>query len=348
MHAFYSDNVAGMCPELLAAIAAANEGYTPSYADDALTKELEAVVSAVFEAPAAVFLTATGTAANALSIAGLCPPWKRTLCHRRSHVMESEAGAPEAFGGGGKLTAPRDGPFDKLAARDIEAALRAFKPGDPHTPCFGLVSVSQVTEAGSVYSLDELREISAIVKRYGALLHMDGARFANALVATGASPADMATRIGVDALSLGIAKNGGAFCELVVLFDRAKAEEFRFRQMRAGQLLSKHRFLAAQALTSFRDGLWLKLAAHANRQAQALAEGLRAKTIELALDVEANLLFPLIEESRARRLSDDGHVIKTYDPAAFGRPDAEGSRVLRLVTSWKTTDADIQRCLDAL
>ncbi|MGE8944061.1 threonine aldolase family protein [Leptospira interrogans] len=345
MHAFFSDNVAGMCPELLAAIAAVNEGYAPSYADDALTTELDTVISSVFETPVAVFLTSTGTAANALSIAGLCPPWKRTLCHRRSHVMESEAGAPEAYSGGGKLSAPRNGPFDKLSVSDIETALRALKPGDPHSPYYGLVSISQVTESGSIYSIDELRKISAIVKRYGAHLHMDGARFANALAATGASPADMTTRIGVNALSLGIAKNGGALCELIVLFDRDKAAEFRFRQMRGGQLLSKHRFWAAQALAYFRNGLWLRLAEHANRQAKALAIGLQAKNIEMALGVEANLLFPLIEESYARRLIADGHVIKTYDPAVFGRPHAAGWRVLRLVTSWKTTEDDVQRCI---
>lgn len=349
MQSLYSDNVAGIHPRLLSAIAEANEGFAPSYAEDALTSELEAIVSALFGKPAKVFLTQTGTAANALSIAGLCPVWKRTLCHQRSHIMEAEAGAPEAFSGGGKLSTAKGG-WDKLSVEGVSAALSLGVPGDPHSPSFGLVSLSQATECGTIYSLQELKEIAATVRRHDARLHLDGARFANAIAAMGLSPAEIASEIAPDAISFGIAKNGGAFCDLIVLFDIEKAEEFRFRQMRSGHLMAKHRFISAQALACLREGLWLELANHANQQAAVLANALLARNFATVFDVKTNLLFVEIDPATANRLQRQGAPVKLYNPAAFGRDEAaaNGTKVLRLVTSWQTTDGDIARCLKAL
>ncbi|WP_439406595.1 threonine aldolase family protein [Bradyrhizobium sp. DASA03076] len=223
-------------------------------------------------------------------------------------------------------------------------------PGDPHSPNFGLVSLSQATECGTIYSLQELKDIAAIVRRHDARLHLDGARFANALAAMGASPAEIAAEIAPDAISFGIAKNGGAFYDLVVLFDIEKAEEFRFRQMRSGHLLAKHRFISAQALASLRDGLWLELATRANQQAAVLANALQSRNFEAVFDVKTNLVFVEIDSETADRLQCQDQIVKLYNPAAFDREEAaaSGAKVLRLVTSWQTTEDDISRCLEAL
>lgn len=248
MFDFFSDNTSSMAPEMLQSIIDANEGSLPSYAADRYTTEAHEVFSELFGREVAVFFVSTGTAANALSVASVCPPWKRVLCHSNSHLMESEAGAPEAAGGGMKLSAPRDRAL-KLSDHQVRNESIRYKTNDPHTARYGLVSVSQATELGTVYTIDELTALSAVAKRYDLRLHMDGARFSNAAVSLNCEAAEMSWKLGFDALSLGIAKNGGGLGDAIVLFDLAKAEELRFRQMRAGHLTAKHRFMAAQAVT---------------------------------------------------------------------------------------------------
>lgn len=349
MDRLFSDNMSPMAEPMLRAIVEANEGFEPSYAADNRTSELQEVVSDLFGVPAFVFLTASGTAANALSMAGFCPPWKRVLCHARSHVMEAEAGAPEAFSGGGKLTAPVGRP-DRLDVDEAEALFGRAVKGDPHTPAFGLVSLAQLTESGTAYELGEVSAIAALARRHGARVHMDGARFANALVSLQCSPADISVAAGVDVLSLGIAKNGGSFCDLVISFDSERAEEFRFRQMRSGHLLAKHRFAAAQALAYFRDGLWLELAAAANSRASEIATLLADRGVQTALPVRGNILFPLVNAEVVENIRAHGHRIKTQSPSLLGNHEAqdEGRVAVRLVTSWCTSSDDVKACLALL
>lgn len=337
---FASDNTSPMAPELFAALEEANAGYVPSYGEDQLSAAMWHAFSELFQREVAVFLTSTGTAANALSIAGMCPPWKRVLCQRFSHVMESECGAPEAFSGGGKLV-PVQGNSEKISAIDIDKEAGAALPGDPHAPRVGLVSMSQATELGTVYAVEEIAAIGSACRRSGAKLHMDGARFANASATLGHSPAELTWKAGVDVLSLGAAKNGGALGDAIVLFDLERAEEFRYRQMRAGHLVAKQRYLAAQMLAYLRDGLWLRLARTANQRASEFADMLARGGFELARPVQANELFALLPASLVNSLQNRGHRLKTIDARRLGRDANDLLHVVRFVTSWNTSRQDV-------
>lgn len=336
---FASDNTSGAAPEILAALAAANEGHAPSYGADPLTQRAAALVREVFEAPeAAVHLVATGTAANALSLAICCPPWATVYCHARAHVLEDECGAPEFFTAGARLV-PVGGDNGRMTPAALRAALESAQPNGVHGMARGAVSLSNVTESGTVYSVADLAALTAEARRFGLPVHMDGARLANALVATGASAADMTWRAGIDVLSLGGTKNGCLGVEAVVIFDPARSWEFELRRKRAGHLVSKHRFLGAQMAAWLEDGLWLRLAARANRAARRLAAGLSGRDgVTLASPAEANMVFVRWPEGTNDRLHAAGAHFYPWELDGHG----EGAR---LVAGWNTRDDEIDRFL---
>ncbi|MBL4918928.1 threonine aldolase family protein [Szabonella alba] len=332
---FASDNGATVAPEIMAAIMAANAAPSLSYGDDAATAALTATIRAVFEAPdAAVFLVSTGTAANALALAILAPSWSTIFCHRHAHIAEDECNAPEFFTGGAKLTLV-DGAHGRIAPQALATAI-AGAGGSVHGAQRGALSLSTVTEAGSVYSTADLAALATLARDHGLPVHLDGARLANALATTGASPANMTWRAGVDILSLGGTKNGLMAGEAVVIFDPARAWEFQLRRKRAGHLGSKLRYMAAQFEAWFADDLWLRLAGAANAKAARLAAGLTDQGATLLHPVEANMIFA--------RLPASAHSRATGAGAVYYRMDAQ---LCRLVTGWDTPEADIDALLAA-
>lgn len=327
---FMSDNVAGAAPEILAALTAANQGAAPSYGADEWTRRLTARLSALFEREVAVFPVATGTAANALALAAVTPPWGSIYCHAEAHIQADECGAPEMYTGGAKLV-PLDGAHGKLDPDRLSAALGRAPKGFVHAVQPAALSLTQATEAGTVYSPAEIAALSAIAAHHGLRVHMDGARFANAVASLGCSPADVTWRAGVDVLSFGATKNGALGAEAVVFFDRDLSEDFGYRRKRAAHLFSKMRFLSAQLDAYLTDGLWLRLAGHANRMARRLADGLSALPGAAPVHpVEANELFIALPEP----------VIAGLETAGFGFYRWDGP-VLRLVTAWNTEQAHV-------
>lgn len=302
---FASDNAAAVAPEIMAAIAAANQGYALAYGNDQATRRVEVLFSEMFEREVAVFLVSTGTAANALALAHVTPPWGAVLCHAQSHITTDECGAPEFFGGGLKLVGLQ-GEAGKIDAATVSAAIARLSGHRPHQVNAATLSLTQATEAGTIYRPAEISVLADIAHRGGLKVHMDGARFANALVRTNMSPAALTWRAGVDVLSLGATKGGALAAEAVIVFDPALAAMLPERRKRSGHLLSKHRFIAAQFEAFFRDDLWRVLARRANAMADLLAAGLAARGIAPVWPVEANLVFVAITEHRHRRLQDAG------------------------------------------
>lgn len=330
-YAFASDNTAGVCPEALAALTAANAGRMPSYGDDALTRRAKTLFADVFETKCDVFFVFNGTAANALVLAALCQRHHATLCHALSHVETDECGAPEFFTGGSKLI-PLDGPNAKLRPADLAPVLT--RGHGVHFPKIRAVSLTQSTELGTRYSAAELRDLTGWSHRHGLDVHVDGARFANAAAAAGLrgeSPADLTWRAGVDVLCFGGTKNGLLGTEAVVFFNRALAREFDYRVKQSGQLASKMRFAAAQWISILRDGAWIRHAMQANRQAQKLAAGLKKLGCQLIAPVEANGVFVELPPPAFKKLTARGwHFYKFV-----------GEHGYRLMCSWETQDADV-------
>ncbi|HQU69881.1 MAG TPA: beta-eliminating lyase-related protein [Albidovulum sp.] len=346
---FASDNAAGAAPEILAAVMAVNAGAAPSYGNDASMDRVRALIRETFEAPEAeVYLVATGTAANALSLASYCPPWGVVYAHDGAHVEHDECGAPEFYIGGGKIRriAGADG---KMTPEGLRSAIAQTPQGFVHGHQRGVVTLTNVTEAGTVYSPAEVATLTAVAHDFRLPVHMDGARFANAIAATGASPAEITWQAGVDVLSFGGTKNGCLGVEAVVLFDPAKAWEFELRRKRGGHLFSKHRFLSAQMEAYLTDGLWLKLAEAANARAEALEAAFRASPeASLMYPREANIAFATLPRALHRKLEAAGahYYYWPGDPAPEG-PDDEQIGA-RFVTSWATTEAEIDAFAKAL
>lgn len=338
---FTSDNASGMAPEVLAAIADANTGYARSYGADALMDRVRDQIRATFEAPdAAIYLVSTGTTANALSLALTCPPWGAVFCHQHAHIAEDECGAPEFFTHGAKL-ALINGDHGRMNPQALSDAIEKTKQIGVHSVQPGAVSITNVTEAGTVYTTAQVAELAAIARAHNLPVHLDGARFANALVATGATAAEMTWKAGVDVVSFGGTKNGCMGVEAVVIFDAARAWEFELRRKRAGHLFSKHRFLSAQMAAYLDDGLWLRLATHANAMAARLKRGLaQMPDVAFVHPVEANILFPEWPAGVHAQLETAG---ATYYPY----PAPENRERARLVTSWSTTEADVDSFLAA-
>ena len=339
---FASDNASGAAPEIMDAVARINTGYAPSYGTDPAMDRVRALIRETFEAPEAeVYLVATGTTANALSLACLCPPWGAVYAHAEAHVEMDECGAPEFYIGGGKIVriGGRDG---KLAPADLSRAIEKTPQGFVHSVQRGAVTLTNTTEAGTVYSPAEIAALTAVAKAYGLPTHLDGARFANAVVATGATPAEMTWKAGIDILSFGGTKNGCLGVEAVVLFDAARAWEFELRRKRGGHLFSKHRYLSAQMEAYLTGGLWLQLARAANDRAAALEQAVLAVPgARLMHPREANMLFAYLPRGTHRRAMQAGahYYLWPFDQSLEGAEDEALSA--RFVASWCTTEAEI-------
>ena len=333
---FASDNGAPVPQPIMEALLRANEGAVLSYGADAPMARLRAQIRQIFEAPEAeVLLVTTGTAANSLALSLYTPPFGAVLCHRHAHIAEDECGAPEFFSGGAKLVLV-EGAHGKMTPETLAAAL-AGVGGSVHSVQPSTLSLTNVTEAGTTYSAAELAALTALAKSKGLGTHLDGARFANALAATNANPADLTWRAGVDVLTLGGTKNGLLGAEAIILFDPAKSWELELRRKRAGHLSSKMRYVAAQMEAWFEDGYWLDLARHANAMAERLATGLgEIEGAELRHPVQANIAFVTLPEAAHRRAKAAGAVY--YDM---------GDGLCRLVTAWNTTPEDVDALLAA-
>lgn len=328
---FFSDNAAPVCPEVMAAIADADTLDT-AYDGDRWSQALDARMSELFETEVRALWVPSGTAANALALAALCPPHGGILCHRNAHIQNDECGAPEFYTHGAKLML-LDGEGAKIAPQAITDACALIRD-DVHQVQPHAVSITNATEYGLTYTADEVAAIGAVTREHGLALHMDGARFANAVVHSGASPADLTWRAGVDALSFGFVKNGGMNAEALVFFKPELADATLYRRKRAGLLLSKGRYLAAQILAMLNDDIWLRNAKAANGGAQLLAE---AAGTRLVHRVEANEIFLKVRPDEAAHLRSIG--FDFYDWA----PDE-----IRLVLSWDQGKDAVQPLADAI
>ena len=340
---FASDNWAGAHPDILAAVNRANEGAAPSYGGDQATKRVEKKFSEIFEREVAVFLVATGTAANGLALATIAPPYGAILCHEESHIHMDECAAPEFFMGGGKLI-PIKSANAKLTPESVETALRGYSRWRPHGAPASAVSLSQATECGTLYAADEMRALADFAHGAGMKVHVDGARFANAIIASGKSPAELSWKAGVDVLSFGGSKNGCLAAEAVIFFDPAGAADFDYRRKRAGHLWSKSRFLAAQFDAYFANGRWLTLAAHSNAMARRLADGLRRAGVDIGYEQKINAVFPIFEPAVADRLTSAGAAF--YPWVTLG--DWTGGKLYRLLCSWATRESDVDAFIAAV
>lgn len=342
---FASDNSGPVHPQVLAAMTQANQGYAMAYGDDPQMEQVRAQLRDLFEVPeAAIFLVSTGTAANSLALATLCSPWQTVFCSPVAHIHEDECNAPEFYSGGAKLTLVPGG--DKMTAQALRGSIEGEETRGVHGPQRGPVSITQVTERGGVYSLDELRALTGVAKEYGLAVHLDGARFANALVALECSPADMTWKAGIDVVSFGGTKNGCMGVEAVIFFDPAKAWEFELRRKRAAHLVSKHRYLSAQMLGYLGDDLWLKSARAANANCARLTAGLRAAGAEFVHAPDANMIYAALPRHVHQRLHDGGAVYHLISGPLAGERDE--MVVMRLVCDWSIPDELIDRFLGLL
>ena len=288
---FASDNVYGIDPRIMQAMVDANQRLTDvSYCHDDGAKQVEARLSSIFETDVKAFLVVNGTGANSLALSAMCPPFGGVLCHESAHINTDECNAPEFFTGGAKLIT-LSGDNAKITPAAITEKIKQFVHGE-HGARLSALSITNATELGTVYSPREIKALAAVVKPQGMKMHMDGARFANALVGLGCTPAELTWKAGIDVLSFGGTKNGGMLLEAVVFFDTALAEDFLYRRKRAGQLISKSRFISAQMQAYLADDVWLENAKRANRLAQTLAKGFeQSNRIRLSSPVQANEVF---------------------------------------------------------
>ncbi len=344
MH-FASDNSGPVHPEVLAALTEANQGYQMAYGADTLMNEVRDQIRGIYEAPgAAVYLVATGTAANSLALATLSNPWETVFCSPVAHIHEDECNAPE-FYSGAKLTLVPGG--DKMTPEALTASIEGEETRGVHGPQRGPVSITQVTERGSVYSLAELQALCGVAKAYDLPVHMDGARFTNALVALNCSPAEMTWKSGVDAVSFGGTKNGLMGVEAVVFFDESKAWEFELRRKRGAHLFSKHRYLSAQMAAYLQDDLWLKSARKANASCARLADGLRAVGAKFLHEPQANMIFASFRRSQHKRLHEAGAVYHLWGDTLEGEDDS-AMLACRLVCDWSIESHQIDQFLSLL
>jgi len=332
---FTSDNIAGASPEVIEAIAASSAGQASPYGGDEFTARVERKLSEIFEREVDVFLVPTGTAANSLCLSAMTPPWGNIYCHPSSHINNDECGAPAWYTNGAKLVTV-DGQSAKIDPAGLHGAARV-KVGDVHSTQPSCASITQATEEGGVYTLTEIEALGDVCKASSIKLHMDGSRFANALVSLGCSPAEMTWKAGVDALSFGATKNGVFAAEAIVLFDASLAPEMGYRRKRAGHLFSKMRFLSAQIDAYLTDDLWLRNARQANDAAQHLSRGLAGLSgVEVLGATGANIIFCRLPSV----------AIQSLLQAGFGfYHDRWEQNVVRFVTSFSTTIEDVDNLL---
>lgn len=329
----YSDNVAPAAPEIMAALARVDVGPAQPYGQDPESKAAKAALSDLFGTEVWVFPVSTGTAANAISLSAMTPPYGVIFCSEVGHIETSECGAAQLFTGGAKLTLIR-ATSGKMDVDALDEAIRTSGKGLQHRSQAAVVNLTIATERGTVYPMRDLERIAEVTKRHGLKFHMDGARMANALVALGASAADVTTRIGVDVLSFGATKNGALNAEAIVAFRKDIADELRYRVRRSGQVWSKMRYASAQLRSYVEGGLWLRLAAQANRAGKRLSEGLvQVPGVRMMEPVEINQLFVEMPERVIAGLEADG--------IGLGRRDGG----VRMVTAWCTTDAEVDHVI---
>jgi len=346
---FASDNAGPMHPQVMGAVVAANTGYEMPYGNDSIMDGVRAAIRTTFEAPeAAVYLVATGTAANALALATYTNPWDTVFAHKVSHVEEDECGAPEFFAGGAKLCLV-DGAGAKMDPDALRAAITGTGQKDVHSVQRGPVTITQATEVGTLYSLDEIAHITAIAREFGLKTHLDGARFANACAALGCTAAEMTWKAGIDMVSFGGTKNGCAGVEAVIFFDPEKAWEFELRRKRGAHLFSKHRYLSAQMQGYMQDDLWLTLGAQANANCARLVKGLATiEGAEIPDTPQANMVFAHLPRACHRRAMNAGAKYYLFpSDAPLDGPDDELIRA-RFVCDWSKSHAEIDAFLDLL
>lgn len=345
---FASDNTGPVHPNVMAALIAANTGYALPYGGDDLTAQTIQNIRDLFEAPdAAVFLVSLGTAANSLILATLSQPWETVFCHTVAHIHEDECNAPEFYSGGTKLTLV-PGPEAKMTAENLRRSILAEETRGVHGPQRGPVSLTQATERGTIYSLKEIQEISATAEEFGLPVHMDGARFANAVQSLGCSAAEMTWKSGVDAVTFGGTKNGLMAVEAVIFFNPKYAWEFELRRKRGAHLFSKHRFLAAQMQSYLAGDLWLDMAKKSNDASARLVQGLKQiPEVQIDFEPQANIIFAQWARAAHQRLHAAG---AQYYVMAGDHTTGPSDELLpaRLVTDWSTTPENVDKFLDIL
>ena len=332
---FASDNVAGACPEVLDALIRANDGDSAPYGNDDWSKSLQEKFSEIFEKEVIVYPTASGTAANALALSTMTPVFGNIYCHKLSHINTDECGAPEFYTGGAKLI-PLNGVAGKITAEELEENIGGV--GIVHHTQPSSVSITQVCETGEVYKLDEIKKISETTHNHNLNMHMDGARFANALVSLNCSPAEMTWKSGIDVLSFGATKNGCMAAEAIIFFKPELVGNLPFLMKRSGHLLSKMRFVSAQLDAYITDDVWLKNAKHANEMGKQLSEGLaKHNSIKLIYPTQANEVFVKFPRKTIEYLNSEGY--------KMNEGELDGQAV-RLVAAWNTKSSDIENLLD--
>ena len=331
---FRSDNAAGAAPELVAAIVAANVGSALAYGGDEWTARVQTRAAEVFEYPGVqVFPVGSGTAANAIGLSAICPPWGSVLCHDTAHILRSECAATSMFGGGAALRGIGGDDY-KVSPAALRQAFAETRWGDPHHSQPSVLSLTSPTDFGSIYAVAEVAELANIAHEQGLRAHLDGARVANAIAALGCSPADLTWRAGVDVMSLGAIKNGAVSTDAIVSFNPAASEELVYRVKRAGHVASKMRFQSAQIETYLTDALWLRLAENANATMRRLATGLRGLGVEFLAEPQVNMLFARVGPEASALMAESELYFYEMEPGA-----------IRLVTSFQTTDDDIDEAL---
>lgn len=337
-NSFASDNVSSACPAVLDALIAANKGIASSYGTDQHTSNLETQLSGIFETEVAVFPVLSGTAANALALSALTPSFGKVFCHEMSHINTDECGAPEFFTGGAKLV-PIVGADGKITPDSLSAVIRGV--GNVHSAQPATLSITQSCEVGTVYQLDEITALADTAQSHGLKVHMDGARFANALVSLDVSPAEMTWKAGVDVLSFGGTKNGCLAAEAVVFFNPELVGAFPFLHKRSGQLISKMRFVSAQLEAYIANGIWLNNARHANAMAARLSTGMATLPgVELAWPTQSNEVFVHLPKQVIERMNAAGFTVTEGELDETAPP--------RFVTAWNTEEAEVDLLLEAL
>ena len=344
---FASDNAGPAHPKVIEALVAANEGYALGYGADPIMETVRAQMRDVFEAPeAAVYLIINGTAANAVLLGTMCQPWQTIFCSDCAHVHEDECNAPEFYTQAKLTLVPST--HGKISGQDLRAKFASEETRGVHGPQRGPLTLTQVTEKGTLYTVEEISQLASIAAEFGQKTHLDGARFANAIAALGCSPAEMTWKAGIDAVSFGGTKNGALGVEACVIFDPALAWEFELRRKRGGHLLSKHRYLSAQMQAYLADDLWLDMANAANARCAQLAQGLSdCKCAKILHPPQANIIFFEMPRAEHRRMLDEGAVyyVMNGDPAQ-GDPDQP--LIGRLVTDWSMTATDVSQFVNLL
>lgn len=344
---FASDNAGPAHPKVMDALIKANEGYAMGYGADTIMEQVRAQIRDLFEAPeAAVYLVINGTSANSILLGTMAQPWETIFCADVSHIAEDECNAPEFYSQAKLTLVPSEN--GKITPDALRARITAEQTRGVHGPQRGPLSITQVTEKGTLYQLDEIKALTDIASGFGLKTHLDGARFANAITALGCTPAEMTWKAGVDTVSFGGTKNGALGVEACVIFDAELAWEFELRRKRGGHLLSKHRYLSAQMQAYLSGGLWLDMAAAANARCTQLADGIRGhNAAQMLFEPEANIIFFDMPRSEHKRMLDGGAVYYVMNGDAHaGDPDEP--LMGRLVTDWSMTETGVSQFLDLL